>query len=250
MSRSPQVRTNLPDSIHRQINMYALAAGAAGVGVLALAPPAEAKIVYTPAHVVLGVRSNTPYYLDLANNGAKDFVFWHSYFYSNTSAFWGSMVQMIPLESGGNRILGHGNALPLPAGAKIGPSGHFSRYGILAFGRGTGRSMNTQFSGSWANHGKGLSNRYVGLQFTIAGKIHYGWARVSVSKFRFSAALTGYAYETIPDKAIVAGATSGTDDDEPIGSVTTYTPEPATLAMLAVGAPGLSIWRREEEIAA
>jgi hypothetical protein len=33
--------------MHHQLNMYALAASVAGVGVLALAQPAEAKILYT-----------------------------------------------------------------------------------------------------------------------------------------------------------------------------------------------------------
>jgi len=249
MSRSPQPRTNLPDSIHHQMNMYALAAGAAGVGVLALAHPAEAKIVYTPAHAVLDARSNTPYYIDLNQDGIKDFTFWHGYFYSNTSQFWGSVVQVMPYKRNGNRMLGHGNAFPLPAGAKIGPSGRFSYYGILASGRGTGRSLNTQFSGFWANDGKGLSNRYVGLEFTIAGETHYGWARISISKFRFSAVLTGYAYETIPGKLIVAGATEGKDDGKPIASTEPHTHEPATLAQLALGESGLSIWRRKNEVA-
>jgi hypothetical protein len=73
---------------------------------------------------------------------------------------------------------------------------------------------------------------------------------VSVSKFRFSAVLTGYAYETIPGKLIVAGATEGTDDGKPIASIGTDTPGPATLALLALGVPGLSIWRREKEATA
>jgi len=34
--------------------MYALAASAAGVSLLALAPPSEADIIYTKAHAVLG----------------------------------------------------------------------------------------------------------------------------------------------------------------------------------------------------
>ena len=40
----------LSTSLSHNLNMYALAASAAGVGVLALASPAEGKIVYTPAH--------------------------------------------------------------------------------------------------------------------------------------------------------------------------------------------------------
>ena|ERR1022692_2009282 len=47
----------------------ALAAGVAGVSVLALSSPAEAKIVYTPAHV--GFRD---YGLDLNHDGITDFI--------------------------------------------------------------------------------------------------------------------------------------------------------------------------------
>src|SRR5690349_9049545 len=56
MKRSSRPRTtaNLSESIHRQLQMYALAASAAGVGALALAQPAEAKIIYTHIHKVIG----------------------------------------------------------------------------------------------------------------------------------------------------------------------------------------------------
>jgi hypothetical protein len=47
--RSSRVLSNLSDSVHLRLNMYALAASAAGVGALALARPCEAEIVYTPA---------------------------------------------------------------------------------------------------------------------------------------------------------------------------------------------------------
>ena len=62
---------------------------------------------------------------------------------------------------------------------------------------------------------------------------------------RIKAVLLGYAYETIAGKAIIAGATSG-PDAEPAASLNPRTPEPATLGALAIGAPGLSIWRRRE----
>jgi len=49
MKRSPRPRktAELPRSLHQQLNLYAIAAGAAGVGMFALAQPADAKIVYT-----------------------------------------------------------------------------------------------------------------------------------------------------------------------------------------------------------
>ena len=46
-SSGPRMTAKLSESVHHQLNMYALAAGAAGVGVLALAQPVAAEIVYT-----------------------------------------------------------------------------------------------------------------------------------------------------------------------------------------------------------
>ncbi len=43
-SSQPRTPSRLSDSLHHRLNMYALAASAAGVGVLALAQPAEAEI--------------------------------------------------------------------------------------------------------------------------------------------------------------------------------------------------------------
>jgi len=112
--------------------------------------------------------------------------------------------------------------------------------------------------GDWANGGKGAVERFLGFRFKINGEDHYGWARLNVvisdSYPGLTATLTGYAYETIPGKAIIAGSTEGPDDDgpdnddiqEPNTSLTAPTPQPATLGMLALGAPALSIWRREE----
>jgi len=221
----------LSASVQHQLNMYALAASAAGVSALALAQPAEAKIVYTPAHIVLREQSNTQYYLDLNHDGVKDFTFAHAYFYSVTTGFFGSWVSMTSYKENGNGVMGlNRNASALRAGVKVGPSGHFSRYGLMAGAGGIARNRtqtpDTSFFGAWANSGKGLSNRYLGLQFAIKGKVHYGWARAKVSAFHFTATLTGYAYETIPNKPIITGKTKGPD---------VITVEPATLGRLALG---------------
>lgn len=72
MIRSRWPRTNLPDSLHRQLNMYARAAGAAGVGALALAQGAEAKIVYTPANLKI-VQNGGLITFDLNHDGIADF---------------------------------------------------------------------------------------------------------------------------------------------------------------------------------
>jgi hypothetical protein len=102
-------------------------------------------------------------------------------------------------------------------------------------------------SGSWLN-----VTRYLGLKFVIAGQTHYGWARLTVSAQRFmvTATLTGYAYETTPGKAIIAGATTGSVDGDSSAPASTPGSEPATLGVLALGASRLSIWRRDESVAA
>jgi hypothetical protein len=66
-----------------------------------------------------------------------------------------------------------------------------------------------------------------------------------------SATLTGYAYETIPNKPIIAGKTRGTDEVSGVehpspASFSAADSEPATLGLLAMGSPALSIWRRRE----
>ena len=75
---------------------------------------------------------------------------------------------------------------------------------------------NTGRIGQWLN----VTNRYLGLKFKIDGKFHYGWARVSVQlpgSFLIDTTLTGYAYETVPGKAIEAGQTAGQTDKSSMG---------------------------------
>jgi hypothetical protein len=83
----PRKTANLSESIHQQLSMYALAASAAGVGALCFANPAEARIVYTPAHVA--IKANGGFFsIDLDHDGSPDFGLlnrWsHTYFSNRT----------------------------------------------------------------------------------------------------------------------------------------------------------------------
>jgi hypothetical protein len=60
---------NLPSSIHQQLNMYALVASAAGVGMLALAQPVEARVVFTPAHKALPINR---YFLSRSQSRSRE----------------------------------------------------------------------------------------------------------------------------------------------------------------------------------
>jgi hypothetical protein len=71
-SSGPRKTANLSESIHRQLSMYAFAASAAGVRILATAQQAEAKIVYTPANIKI-VQNGGLITFDLNHDGIPDF---------------------------------------------------------------------------------------------------------------------------------------------------------------------------------
>jgi len=206
MQRSP--RRGNPSEVFQflqtRLNTYALAASAAGVGVLTLAQSTHASVVYTPTHQVIG--ANGVYNLELTADGTVNFLIqeWVSGFSSNNALLCDAAV--------GNGVVGRAHlASALSAGASIGPNQKFVAGGnngevMLSVTHFT--TNGTSFvHGVWAN----VRNRYLGLKFQFSGETHYGWARVSVKRKanHFTAVLSGYAYETSPNMAIVAGETSG-----------------------------------------
>jgi hypothetical protein len=215
-------------------------ASAAGVSVLALAGASEAKVVYTETNEV--TRTGFPLYIDLNGDGIKDFVL-------KTMFYRGSSGLAIALNASGcnanNLVAGRrysrssgyfvSAASALRGGAEIGPKGNFSvAMPFLAEELFAKHDVSSQYSdlGPWAGRGKGVTNRYLGLKFVINGEVHYGWARLSVTvghRRQFgdvSGTLTGYAYETVPNRPIIAGQTTGAD---------VITVQPETLGELALG---------------
>jgi hypothetical protein len=238
MCSAPQSRKKfkISDSLNRQLNRYALAASAAGVSVLALAGASEAKIVYTETHQV--TRPGVPLYIDLNHDGVKDFVL-RTTIYAGSSGF---DVGLDPSGYRNNAVAGRrfshsgyffSAASALRAGARIGPKSKFLvRFPFMAVELFNGVGSQYSDEGPWADKGNGVKDRYLGLKFVVHGKVHYGWARLSVTLGHHrqyddvSATLTGYAYETIPNKPIVAGQITGPD---------VITVQPGTLGELARG---------------
>ncbi len=241
-AREPRAVSNLSQSFHHQLSMYALAAGAAGVGVLALAQPAEGKIVYTPAHKKIAFNHGEVFF-DLNHDGINDFGF---YARSSHTTSGGSEFLNIDPAQKGNAIWSiqsdkHSCAAALPRGRRIGAKRPFKSNNLLMlFESGTAGNQGTMVC-PWANVRK---SAYLGLKFMIKGKIHFGWARVD---FTSVAILTGYAYETIPNKSIIAGKTNGPEDivERPAATGKAPNAKPASLGLLATGSPGLSIWKKE-----
>jgi hypothetical protein len=265
----------LPEQLHHRLNSYALAAGAAGVAILACSVPVDAAPVCTKLHIDL-VGTDT-YALNPAHQRVPPFNVVETY--NNVSslpgAFWNRGF-FIPNWAGAMPLLGAKN---LPAdvrfGASIGPGGNFAKgpsYGMLFTygppGHGT------------LHHHKGNLHfgqlNYIGFKFGVAGQSHYGWVRLKVTfKPRTDGKmgimhLDAYGYETTQDTAIHAGQCSEPEqargpDTQPVhsagrklviagkakgpdnlSSLAASAPQPATLGLLALGSRGLAIWRREE----
>jgi len=246
---------HIRNSLHQRLHMYALAASAAGVSMLALAPAGEAEIIYTPVNVTIG--PNQEYNLDLTGNGTVDFTLkaFEKYFPPVTNV-WSFFVKHPPkgnevaahLAFGGYQHGGvHHFAYALSSGVPIsGQARHFSA------GRATmtwycACDAGSFFAGSWRarTSGQGLINRYLGLKFMINGQVHYGWAQLSAGLG--SATLTGYAYETVPGQGLNAGQEQEEEKmKQPKPTAHTQPAEnPATLGALARGSGALARWRRQ-----
>jgi hypothetical protein len=238
MKRPVRAPSQLSESMHKRLSAYALAASAAGVGVLALAQPAEARVVYTPAHVKIGYPDFKVYRLDINHDGITDFLF--STRAMNTyqlNVCGPTRSESRPcLSTKGNHfneIWGYktgrfskGFASALRQGARIaGDPKHFLSQNFIMASVTCGEGSCGTARGPWAKANG--NNRYLGLKFVVKGKVHYGWARVNVvaPPPDTRAILTGYAYETIPNKPIKAGQTHSEDQ--------------ATLGRLAQGASGV-----------
>lgn len=243
--------------LDRQLNLYALAAAAAGVGMLAPAQPAISEIIYTKAHRQIG--PNSTLHLDLNHDGLADFDLKDIFSTTSQAGVFGRLTAAPAQPKNhiwGHTVFGEGFASALYAGVRVGPHGQFLP--------GSGLMAATSFNGGlglrppsagvctapWAD----VTNRYLGLRFVISGEVHFGWARLNVrcnNMTQVTATLTGYAYETVPNRPIVAGRTKGFEGSE-TASQATHTPagevdlRHASLGRLAQGASGSTTWRRKE----
>jgi len=245
-SRPPKAPSLLSDSVWHRLNKYALAASAAGVGLLCLAEPVEARVVYTPAHKWLPL--NRYYYLDLNHDGVIDFTITNDLHLSTTP--FGDDLNISPAVKGNaiwqgpreryNQIA----AAALPAGVPVGSGKPFVfQNANMAYASLT--AFTYVSGGPWKN----ATNRFLGLKFLINGEVHFGWARLTVladsHREAVRATLTGYAYETVANQPILTGKTSGTAEEASI-TLPAGSRSRVQLGLLALGVSGLTVWRREE----
>jgi hypothetical protein len=246
-------------TLDRRIKSYSLAAAAAGVSVLALSHPADAKVVITNKNIpiplcVVGFPCSVS--IDLNGDGINDVKFSLILSYNQS---WNSRLLTVAGQNGGS-ILGTaagGKYSPyascLLRGAKIGASDHFLR------GKETMENSFIQFYSSTTLqrppkktlHGKwggDHPNRFLGVKFKIDGKTHYGWIRVTVKPNAtnsqwpaMSATITEYGYETVANKSLDAGLSSGADFADDQVQTPAFSPDHPSLGMLALGAERFAV---------
>jgi hypothetical protein len=223
------------------------------MGAITVAQSSEAKIVYTPANITIG-RNAGHVPVDLNNDGIPDFEFSNYQTQVAPLGFRNFFLNVKPAWKA-NGVVDYFNsknmacASALPAHHQVGPQDQFQANSSFLLERSTGSAYSTVQFCPWA--GPQSHKAYLGVKFNIGGQIHYGWIRMTVSGFS-SIAITGYAYETVPNKSISTGATSGpvrVGVLAPAEVPRLTPPEPASLGILARGSEGLALWRREEAIA-
>ena len=232
--------TTLNANLESGLLSYAAAAAAAGVSLFALVQPSEAKVVFTPTQ--LTIARNVVYTLDLNNDGigdfnisnfGTDFDIGRNVRNTNGSSYTSVFMRAYALGKS-NRVWGAGGfQSALAKGVTLSSKGQFNQTGGLMGHVYSRNGFGPTYKGPWAPDGATVTNKFVGFKFVISGQVHYGWARFNVRLRNAEnggaghALLTGYAYETVANKPIITGKTTGPDVE---------TMPPATLGRLAVGA--------------
>jgi hypothetical protein len=254
---------SLLKNIDNRLKVYGMAAAAASVGVFAMAEPAQSEVVITVKNIPIPQCSLTvspcSVSLDLNGDGVNDFKLSLLSTQTAYGYYAGTNFLRVTAHNGGGVMGTTGGkfgpyASALVRGAKIGASDHFLSGKVTiedtCFTDHTYFEASKRFYGKW---GGKQPNRFLGVKFKIGGKTHYGWLRITVNSTMIrpfalmSATITEYGYETIANKSLGAGLSSSNSADDQAQAGANKSGAPS-LGMLAIGADGLALWRREEAL--
>jgi hypothetical protein len=237
-------------SFNKGLLDYATAATAAGVGLLALAQPAQAEIVFTPSNIHIPENAGL-IHLDLNHDGIPDFAFSAGSRFGSARAplgLYANSLVVVPMQAGNavgeyTSSKGFECAAKLKGQIEVGPGRHFNANQLVMF------QVAGDYTNQFSAHCPWLDRRggFLGFKFVIDGETHYGWARIAEIGTR-SASIRGYAYETTADQPILTGATTDPENASISNPSLLPAPQPASLGLLAQGASALAIWRRPEEM--
>jgi hypothetical protein len=219
--------------LEKKLLTYVSLSAAAAACVATVAQPATAEVVVTKTNTPINWAKHTK--LDLNNDGIPDFVF---------SA--GGMfccfgyLEVIPHKN--NEIIGKTYASALASGVTVGKGANFHGHREVMVGTSVNRTSGSRnYRGPWVN----VTTAFLGLAINLNGEPHFGWARLTFTGIG-QGTITEYAYETIPGKAIVTGATKEEEspNEAPSDTATKAKSLAPGLGALAGGAQGLELWRK------
>ncbi|MBK9401480.1 MAG: T9SS type A sorting domain-containing protein [Bacteroidetes bacterium] len=190
---------------------------------------ANAQIVYTDVIpdstmncIGNGLSCTQNYDLDLNNDAISDFIL--TAFHVNPPQIGNETISRVntsPLN--GNAVkdtLVNSDTVSIPiqlnavinSNLLLNQSWQTSGSQILKNGAYGGGLSNDTVWGLWDS----LSDYYLGLRLLLSGQIHYGWVRlrVDVTESYASLIVKNYAYNTVPNQAILAGQTVATGINE------------------------------------
>jgi hypothetical protein len=226
----------LPERLERRLLLYALATGGA-IGLAA--GPGQARVVFTPSNATFFGDRNFP--IDLNNDGTTDLVLELRLHYG-----FDALVYLTAVGEGGNGILHAYSqfAAAVHPGGLIGAGAStFSNQGVMA-------SDYVILQGQFV----AARRRFLGVKFLIQGQTHYGWVGFRSVTFHgshgFAVNLAGWAYETEPNTAIIAGVRPSGGEAEWSSGSPRPAAQPTSLELLARGNVALADWRRRKAAAA
>lgn len=201
---------------------------ALAAGMMPATGVANAQIIYTDLDPDISI-SDSNYLLSLNNDTIPEFNIVHmGYFYYSTSFL--NIVGIQALSQ--NEILGdttkvvYGsytstNFFPkalnkndlIDADQKVWLDSNYAQLYV----KGVYGSTVVKY-GNWQN----VSDKFLGLRFKIGNDWHYGWARLTVAPNASSFTIKDYAYESHPNKKILAGQTFSNINENPDQYISIY----------------------------
>lgn len=215
---------------------------------MALSTPMEAEAICHPTNVSL--TGSGTYQLSFPDMNWPAFNLaqtWNNPS-SQSFAFWNRAFLIANSVDASEVLASNGFPADLSSKAIVGPNANFGKgksYGLLftygPSGGGTKHHHQGNFNGPLD---------YLGFKFSVAGQVHFGWARMRVTlgpggyinTVATTIHLEAYGFETAPDQSIqvnancnAASATGGSADSK----------ISASLGALALGAGSIRTWRQK-----
>lgn len=200
---------------------------------------ASAAVLYVDTPSTLS-GTNVSLDIDLNLDGLLDAFFAQTKTKSKSGSGPTTQTTTYSVEAVGDTLLTGGGALL--DGVLIGDTLDWGSSVTLGTSAKTGGT--TSYSGDWLD-GSSSGSGYLGFALTLEDGLHYGWIEIALDAAGDSTSILRYAYETIADQSILAGATqSMAAPDLPA------VPLPATgLLLLGALAVPLALKRRRKTAA-